>query len=100
MFKEIIGVFLLIKKTKCVVNVASIKFWIGRIIGNRIEARQWIVARHLSRYNPLSCVGERQREKRMGERQEYVREKERKREMRERDRSERKGERKGGLEKD
>ena len=23
--------------------------------GNRIEARQWIVARHLSCYNPLSC---------------------------------------------
>ena len=25
------------------------------VSGNRIEARQWIVARHLSRYNPLSC---------------------------------------------
>ena len=24
-------------------------------MGNRIEARQWIVARHLSCYNPLSC---------------------------------------------
>ena len=25
------------------------------VSGNRIEARQWIVARHLSYYNPLSC---------------------------------------------
>ena len=25
------------------------------VSGNRIEARQWIVARHLSCYNPLSC---------------------------------------------
>ena len=29
--------------------------YIHVLYGNRIEARQWIVARHLSYYNPLSC---------------------------------------------
>ena len=34
----------------------SFYFFLSHLVsGNRIEARQWIVARHLSCYNPLSC---------------------------------------------